>query len=1001
MKPRRWRVPAPSAFSTDRTIFAVRRRAWCGVMVAVAAGAAWVYFVSSSPLVQAEFAFRRGDHREARELATRILRADATSDRALVIVGSASLAIRDAVAAKSYFERVSAGNGPDFGQAQRELGQIAIGSGHAVRAEEHLRKSLEVDPYDSAALDQLIYLLSLEGRNWEAFTLAVDRLRAGMITANYLMIVGQPELGLEQTKIFAERCLAVVPDEPLPRLALARQAWRDNRAELAKDQLDPVLKKHPDLLEAHALLCLITAETGTTDEFNQVSARIPSSAMSHPDVWLGRGMACDNRGLTDQAARCYWEALRCHPNSVSANHRLSQALVKLKKPAEARPFAERAQQLGKLALDMASLRSKLDPGRLPVIIGQLEDLGRLWEAAGWCHAALQQSPRQSDWARGTLARLTSHLDARQPLTVPEFDPTTKIDLSHVPLPVFRNAVPSAIPSAVPTTIARIAFQDDADASGLHFTYQNGAPPGDLESMIEMNGGGVAVLDYDGDHWPDIFFTQGGNFPPAAFDGRLTDLLFRNAGDRVTPGFDNVTEAAGLSDVGYGQGVTVGDFDNDGFPDLYVGNVGQNQLLHNNGDGTFSDITVTSGTLAGGWTSSSVFADFNQDGLPDLYVVTYLGGEEIYQLCNKRVRPRCSPLLYPAEPDRFYLNLGDGRFRELSGSHGLAAAEGRGLGVVAADFDGSRRLSLFVGNDMTANFFFQNQTTVPDALLFEERAIPSGLAFDHAGQAKACMGIAAGDYDKNGRLDLFVTNFYRQTNDLYAQEEGGTFQDVSVRTGLAEPGFLMLGWGTQFLDADLDGFSDLVVTNGHVHDPVDAKIPYAMPAQCFRNRGNGQFVEVSRPQLGPFFDRPRMGRALARLDWNRDGLDDVCISHLNERAALLTNRTEMAGNSLSLRLIAVNSARDAIGARVRITAGNQVTVRQLTAGDGFHASNERRLNEGLGANRVADLVDVEWPSGVRQQFERLDVDREWILVEQRPAIPVSIAADGDLASSSCR
>ena len=245
-----------------------------------------------------------------------------------------------------------------------------------------------------------------------------------------------------------------------------------------------------------------------------------------------------------------------------------------------------------------------------------------------------------------------------------------------------------------------------------------------------------------------------------------------------------------------------------------------------------------------------------------------------------------------------------------------------------------------------------------------------------------MGVATDDFNGDGRLDLFVTNFYRQFNDFYVQQADGSFRDQSRKTNLADSSFLMLGWGTQFIDGELDGHPDLILTNGHVHDPMDPKIPYRMPPQYYRNLGNGTFAEIPSRLLGEFFQRKHLGRALVRIDWNRDGREDVCISHLNEPVALLTNRAERPGNYLSFRLVGVDSSRDAIGASVRIQSGEQSWVRQLTAGDGFHASNERQLVFGIGDQTQVDSVEVTWPTGIHQTFQHFQANQEWLLIENR-------------------
>ena len=974
--------------SNKRFQSALRCIFWCGLLFAPLT---FWWVVSSAKVVRAELALGKGDFQDALMLATQELQADHNSDRALMVAGSACLALRNHVAAKSFFSRVSTGNPQLLSLAQRELGSIALEAGRAAEAEELLRKSLRIVPNDPTTLNHLIYLLKLEGRSWEARGLVLERLHSGIVTSNYLLVAGTHYLSLGFAVKYAELCLSAVPGDPLPQLVLARQAWHDNQPQIARTQLVQILRMYPYLLEAHALLVQVLVETGTSEEFVRACERLPSTASSHPEIWLAQGVWAENHGQAEAAARCYWEALRLEPNLANANYRLSQALVTLGKADFARPFAERAQHLTEFSFEFASLLGGIDPTKLPSIVRQLENLGRDWEAVGWCRILLQEKGQQPEWARATQLRLYRPLLKCASFTSPANDPSRQIDLSGYRLPEYGSVhEPTPTPPHADEQRGQVAFQDDAARTGLKFTYHNGAQPGDLESMLEMNGGGVAVLDYDGDLRPDCFFTQGGSLPPAPFDSTQSDRLFRNRADddrgaSTERSFEDVTESAGIRDLGYGQGVTVGDFDNDGFPDLYVGNIGLNQLYHNNGDGTFTDVTAITGTQAGGWTSSCVLADFNQDGWPDLYLVTYLGGETPYRPCSKHARPRCSPLDYPAEPDRFYLNLGDGRFRDDTDRHGLAAAEGRGLGVVAADFDGSRRLSLFVANDMSANFYFLNQTTAPNTVQFTEQALLSGLAFDHLGQSKACMGVAAGDYNADGRLDLFVTNFYRQSNDLYTQQADGSFHDRSREAKLFDPSFLQLGWGTQLLDADLDGHPDLIVTNGHVHEPLDPKIPYQMPPQFFRNRGNGSFAEISSAKLGEFFQRKLLGRSLARLDWNCDGREDACILHLNQPAALLTNQTDQPGHFLALRLVGVDSARDAIGVKVRVSIGDQTWTRQLTAGDGLHASNERRLVFGLADHQMADSVVVFWPSGSRQEFRNLKLDREWLLIEHRPLL----------------
>ena len=959
----------------------------------------WFGAASNSGIRKAELALSRGNYREALELSDKELQSHPGSGRALAVAGSACVAMKKPVAAMAYLKRVPHSERHLFGGVQSQLGRLAFEAGRVSEAEAWFRKSLETTPHDPSTLDQLIYLLALEGRSWEARQLIFERLRSGTVNSNYLIFASSRKSSLANPAEFAAGCLSVVPNDPLPNFPVAIQALRDNQPAKARELLETILQKYPESVDAHSLLLELLVETGTAEEVEQARDRLPTSANDRSEVWLSQGIWAEKQGQLKSAARCFWEALRRDPNTSRANYHLSQVLAHLGMTEQAIPFADRANRLTKLQLQINVNPSELNLDKIRSVVEQLEFLGRDWEAAGWCQLVLMETGTLPDWADSTQRRLHRTLMSSETDTTTSKNPAFQLDLSQFPLP--EHSVPADPSNPRQPSIHNdnnVVFRDDAASSGLQFTYHNGASSGDLESMFEMNGGGVAVLDYDGDHWPDLFFTQGGRLPPGPFDPSDGDQLFRNLGggqadsqDQPRGQFLNVSSRAGIQDIGYGQGVTVGDFDNDGFPDLYVGNIGANQLYRNNGDGTFADVTAQSGTTAGGWTSSCVFADFNQDGLPDLYVVTYLErGEVTRRSCSKRKNPRCAPLDFPAEQDHLYLNLGDGRFRDVTETSGLVAPDGRGLGVVAADFDGSHRLSLFVANDMSANFFFRNQATAPDPIKFQEQGLLNGLAFDDQGTSKACMGVAAGDYNGDGRLDLFVTNFYRQFNDFYVQQPDGAFRDLSRKTNLADSSFLMLGWGTQFLDGELDGYPDLVLTNGHVHDPLDPQIPYRMPPQYYRNQGNGSFSEMPSQLLGEFFQKERLGRSLARIDWNRDGREDVCISHLNEPVALLTNRAEHPGNYLSFRMVGVDSSRDAIGSSVRIRIGQQEWSRQLTAGDGFHASNDRRLVFGIGEQTQVDSVEVTWPTGLRQDFQKLEVNQEWLLIENRPPVRLQIS-----------
>jgi hypothetical protein len=568
-----------------------------------------------------------------------------------------------------------------------------------------------------------------------------------------------------------------------------------------------------------------------------------------------------------------------------------------------------------------------------------------------------------------------------PLVLDAANPAKQIDLSNFPLPRWDAELRPTSPPAPRPSNYRAHFAEVAAQAGIDFRYFAGEVKKEQgRRMFQFTGGGVAVLDYDADGWPDIYLAQGCRWPPAAGQTEHLDRLYRNRGDGT---FEDVTAAAQLAEDRFGQGVAAGDFNNDGFADLYVANIGANRLFMNQGDGTFRDVTGSAGIEGEAWTSSCLLADLNGDGMPDIYDVNYVQAPDVYErVCAQNGRPRsCAPTVFQPQPDRFYLNLGNGRFEERTEAAGLNTPGGNGLGVVAGDFDGSGRLSLFVANDQNANFYLSNETAEPGAApQFVERGVLSGLAYDADGKTLACMGIAAGDANGDGKLDLFVTNYYEEPNTLYLQESTGMFIDATTASGLRTPSYRMLGFGAQFIDGELDGLPDLVLTNGHVEDLSHQQVPYKMPPQYFRGLGGGKFAELPAAELGEFFQGEYLGRGLARLDWNRDGREDFIVSHLDAPTALVENASAETGHYLAVQLRGVQSARDAIGARVTLIAAARTRTQWLTAGDGYMASNQRQLVFGLGAEERVEKLSIHWPSGLSQEFADLAADQELMFVE---------------------
>jgi tetratricopeptide (TPR) repeat protein len=956
--------------------------------IALAIGVIGVFLLMAIQhrLHSAEVALSAGAFRSAWDSAKSELKVDPNSSQALLIAGYAAQGMKQPAMAAGYFARVSDDGGANAVRAMVSLAQSTLQLGRASDSERLLRRALELDANHFEAQNQLIFLLVLEGRIWEAQQSIHKLLRSGRVDANHLFVTGSNRIKLGDSDGFAQACLAVAPADPLPRLPAARQAYRNHEVQQARTLAEQITTTRPEILEAQALLGTILAESDHA-AFVAWTKNLPADAAAHPGIWFAQGLAAAKAGQNQAAARCFAECLQLQPNHVAANLQISRVLATLGQTSLAIEFGNRAQDLSDLESLINEVQGKWNYEKVAQVVRKLESLGRIWEAVAWCYVAELHGGKDT-WIRSFQTRWSPRIDRVHAFLIDSANLVIHSDLLQYPLPVWgleptqsraRDLAASSSDTSSPSPTSSVAFRDDAERVGLRFTYQNGATSDNRESMFEFDGGGLAALDYDRDGWPDVYLTQGGILPSQNPDQGNSDRLFRNIGGRQ---FVDETVGARLGDTGYSQGVTFGDIDGDGFADIYVANIGPNTFYRNNGDGTFTEISISTNTAGSDWTSSSVLVDLNADSLPDLYVVNYLAGEELRtRPCLRNAPQRCHPREYPAAQDRLYVNLGNGQFEDVTARAGIEDRNGRGLGIVAADFDGTHRISLFVGNDMTPNYLFVNQTSVPGAMpAFAEMALLRGVAVDSRGYPKAAMGIAASDANGDGLLDLFVTNFYRESNDLYLQLPDHSFRDATQEANLTEASFYKLGWGAQFVDGELDGFADLILTNGHVHHPSDPSVPYRMPPQYFRNLGNGQFQELSEKGLGEFFAKPALGRSLARLDWNRDGLEDVCVSHLDTPVALLSNRTTGHGHFVALQLVGVESNRDAIGATVEIVASGRKLTRQLTAGDGYQAANERQLIVGIGIATSIESVVVHWPAGTTQEFTQLRPDRTWVLIE---------------------
>jgi hypothetical protein len=541
------------------------------------------------------------------------------------------------------------------------------------------------------------------------------------------------------------------------------------------------------------------------------------------------------------------------------------------------------------------------------------------------------------------------------------------------------------------------FVDRARETGLDFVHVNGMS-GELY-YPEIMAPGVGLVDYDNDGDLDVYVVQGQMLgagktlkdavtPPA---GALKDRLFRNdltvgADDSRTLRFTDVTEAARIDVRSYGMGVAAGDVDNDGWVDLYRTGLDRSVLLHNNGDGTFSEVTARSGAgNPGGWSVSAAFVDYDRDGWLDLFVGNYL----IYRVdadikCRDLAGQRdyCPPSSYRGQSDRLYRNRGDGTFEDVSRRALAGGADGPALGVSTADVNGDGWIDIYVGNDGEPNQLWINQKDGT----FRDAAFLSGAAVSGAGQAEASMGIDAGDFDNDGDEDLVVTNWATQMNVLYANDGTGLFEDRRAASGLGSPSLAKTGFGTAWFDADNDGWLDLLAVNGSVarieaqaraRDPL----PLRMTNQLYRNLGNGRFEDVSA-RAGAAFAARHVARGAAFGDIDNDGDADVVIGNTNGPVRLLINGVGNRVHWLGLRLVGADGRRDMLGARVAVAREDMPTLWRRARADGSYASaNDPRVLVGLGSQSPAPLrVRVQWPDGRAEEWTQLPADR-WTTLRQ--------------------
>jgi enediyne biosynthesis protein E4 len=545
----------------------------------------------------------------------------------------------------------------------------------------------------------------------------------------------------------------------------------------------------------------------------------------------------------------------------------------------------------------------------------------------------------------------------------------------------RRPAPSKLsPNKAVPALASIQFENTIEQSKLKFKLRNSVSP--QRYTFETMTGGVALFDYNNDGLLDIFFINGAAIPSLEkSDPSYANRLFRNNGDGT---FTDVTEKAGLQGIGYSMGVAAGDYDNDGFVDLYVTGVNRNQLFHNNGDGTFTDVTEKAGVggivpkLGKAWSVAAGWFDYNNDGLLDLFVVNYLNYNiKTATPCVQQGLPAyCSPVDFLGTPNILYRNNGDGTFTDVSEPSGISKYVGKGMGLAFADYDDDGFTDIFISNDTFENYLLHNNGDGT----FINVALPAGVAYNAYGNAIAGMGADFRDIDNDGRPDIFETAMFREGFPLYRNLGGGQFQDVSGAVGLSALTSRSTAWGVGIFDFDNDGRKDLFTANADILDNAMelARRPFALPNQVFRNKGGLAFEDVST-KAGASFSVPAAHRGAAFGDLNNDGLVDVVVTVLNGPPEIWMNRSgaQNASNRnhwIIVKLVGVKSNRDGLGTKVKVTTSLGAQYNQATTAVSYNSSSDKRVHFGLGSAAVLETIELTWPSGIKQTLKNVKADQ---------------------------
>ncbi|MDM4015715.1 FG-GAP-like repeat-containing protein [Roseiconus lacunae] len=961
--------------------------------------------VSRSPeskLAEANIFFQQRNYVEASRILRPLLIEEPDAADVLTLAANCLAAEGDIEAAEELIDRISPEATPEFILAMEASAGWLTTDRQYEKAEQRLTTALSLIKDDSTETmaerrtrlqHRIAALLNNQGKRQEAANYLRRLAESGDITEKELFALNT----LSDAFIDTTMPKPDVGNELTPAaLAVARLYRADRKLDEALRLARRLNAAFPDSVPIAAFYCRLLLEMNEDDTLRSILTKSPRNATDHPSFWFVTGTLLQRDERHQRAARCLVEAISLDPTDRMAFLALSRSLEKLSLLDEAELAHERYQWLSEAAhiVDRIGIR----PGTQEEIVRLaelLQKLERLPEASAWLKidATLRpgavnssrrlnveqaiSSTRDADGWRNASGLLRGDLGKWSPPDPHELTSSLALkDTSDWPDHTTETQLGQSKPP--------IVLDNITDQVGLSFQYNNGADPNSTSHALhQLTGGGIAAIDYDLDGFPDLYLVQGGG---DAFDtnGSQANVLFRNLdGTR----WQNTGPRTGLGDLGYGQGATAVDINQDGFTDILVANIGPNVYYQNNGDGTFTSRQLGNGQISDRWTSSIICGDLSGDGLPELIEINYVDDDSALTTQCTPQHDICNPSAFRPALDRAWQTNPDGTIEQWNGCLGMQDRPNYGFGGIITNFDGLAGNDIFIANDTEANHFWRSvppDHTVAGKELqsnehnyrLNECAAILGCAFGVLGQRNGCMGVAAGDFDRNGLLDLHVTNFWNQSADLYLQQPGSQFINGAGSAGIYEPSRLTVGWGTQAADFDRDGHLDIAVLNGNLVDHRWKGRPYQMLPQLFRG-GFGKFnIETPRD---PYWSTPALGRIMATLDWNRDGKLDLVVNHLDRPVTLLENRTTV-GNGVQFCLVGVHSERDAIGATLKIRCADETWHGWVTGGDGMLCTNQKMVEFGIAEHASIDSLEITWPTGDVQRIDGLPANRCFTVVE---------------------